>query len=82
MHTILASTLIGGLYLAVLFALCFGTVVGGKLLRRYLRERKKPPAPPPAAQDAPPPNKVYYLVEKKRVAPKAQYGKPKEIDFK
>ena len=44
MHTILASTLIGGLYLAVLFALCFGTVVGGKLLRRYLRERKKPPA--------------------------------------
>ena len=48
---LLASTLIGALYLAILFILCFGAVTGAKLLRRYLAARKKP-APPPPAQRA------------------------------
>ena len=87
-QNLLAGTLIGGLYLVILFALCFFAVIGWKLLRRYRAERKKadppPPADPPAEKKDPPPapQKVYYLVEKKRTSKKAQYDKPKEIRFK
>lgn len=46
-QNLLAGTLIGGLYLVILFALCFFAVIGWKLLRRYLAERKKADPPPP-----------------------------------
>ena len=38
---LLASTLIGGLYLLILFGLCFSVVVGVKAVRIELRNRKK-----------------------------------------
>ena len=87
-QNLLAGTLIGALYLAILFALCFFAVIGCKLLRRYLAARKRAAPPPPAEKPAeekqppPAPQKVYYLVEKKRTSKKAQYEKPKEIRFK
>ena len=82
---LLASTLIGALYLAILFILCFGAVTGAKLLRRYLAARKKPSPPPAQKPEQPPPPEpktVYYLVEKKRTAKRTEYKQPKKIDFK
>ncbi len=82
---LLAPTLIGALYLAILFILCFGAVTGAKLLRRYLAARKKPSPPPAQKPEQPPPPEpktVYYLVEKKRTAKRAEYKQPKKIDFK
>ena len=83
---LLAPTLIGALYLAILFILCFGAVTGAKLLQRYLAARKKPAPPPPAqkAEQPPPPEPktVYYLVERKRTAKRTEYKQPKKIDFK
>lgn len=82
---LLAPTLIGALYLAILFILCFGAVTGAKLLRRYLAARKKPSPPPAQKAEQPPPPEpktVYYLVEKKRTAKRAEYKQPKKIDFK
>lgn len=82
---LLAPTLIGALYLAILFILCFGAVTGAKLLRRYLAARKKPSPPPAQKAEQPPPPEpktVYYLVEKKRTAKRTEYKQPKKIDFK
>lgn len=82
---LLAPTLIGALYLAILFILCFGAVTGAKLLRRYLAARKKPSPPPAQKPEQPPPPEpktVYYLVEKKRTAKRTEYKQPKKIDFK
>ena len=87
-QNLLAGTLIGGLYLVILFALCFFAVIGWKLLRRYLAERKKADPPPPADPPAekknppPPPPEVYDRVGKKRASKKEQYEKPKEIRFR
>lgn len=82
---LLASTLFGGLYLLILFGVCFGCVAGAKALRRAQKNRKAPPEraqPEPKEQKEPkPPQTVYYLVEKKRARPKTGYKSPKEIRF-
>ena len=75
-HCISASTAIGGLYLLLLFGLCFGAVAGGKAL--YLAKHR--PAPPPEPKQKQP-ERVYYLVEKRRTNAKNAYKAPKEISF-
>lgn len=91
---LLASTLWGGVYLLLLFGLCFGGVVGFQYLRLRFQNpaqgRKKeaeddpaPPQPPAknTAKKQEQPKKVYYIVEKKRYRSKSSYSKPKEIHF-
>ena len=90
---LLATTLLGGLYLVILFGMCLGGVVGIKALNREMRRREKD-----AKQDKEPENeaerpaekkgepkqktqKIYYIVEKKRTKTKSSYGEPKEIKF-
>lgn len=93
---LLANTLIGGLYLILLFGLCFSVVVGIKAVRIELKNRRKraeTPKEPPADEKKPAPSptpptkprekKVYYIVEKKRTKrTKEQLGKPKRIEFR
>lgn len=91
-----AQTLLGGLYLAILFGLCFGAVTGAKalyLLRRNAQRGPRPPeasGPPeparPAVPKKPKPKEsdgqaIYYIVEKKRRPPRDSYAKPKKIRF-
>ncbi len=85
---LLASSLLGGLYLIILFCLCFGLVVGGKLARRYFFEQKSqaPPQPEPKKPDDKPAERreqrVYYIVEKKKVRRTPEkYSEPKRIRF-
>ena len=88
---LLASTLWGGVYLLLLFGLCFGGVVGFQYLRLRFQNpaqgRKKEaeddpaPSPQPPAKKQEQPQKVYYIVEKKRSRSKSSYSKPKEIHF-
>ena len=87
---LLASTLIGGLYL-ILFGLCFSVVVGVKAVRIELRNRKKNAEKPeesekPKAEPAlpkPREKNVYYIVEKKRTRrAKETTGTPKRIEFR
>lgn len=82
---LLASTLIGGLYLLILFGLCFSVVVGVKAVRIELRNRKKNAEKPeesekPKAEPAlpkPREKNVYYIVEKSgRAAPKRRRARP------
>ena len=76
------STAAGGLYLLILFALCFGAVAGAKALRRALQAKKTPPPPPAREEPAKEkPKAVYYLVEKKRTTQKASYKQPRKINF-
>ncbi len=82
---LLASSLIGGVYLVILFFLCFAAVAGGKAARRYFgartRQAEKPAEPEKKPEDKPP-QRVYYIVEKKRVKrPASKYGEPKKIRF-
>lgn len=90
---LLASTLFGGLYLFLLFGICFGCVASAKALRREMRKRDaertkqtKEIEPPTADQseknEKKQPQTVYYIVEKKRARPKNNYGEPKEIKFR
>ena len=88
---LLASTLIGGLYLLILFGLCFSVVVGVKAVRIELRNRKKnaekreEPEKPKAEPALPKPREknVYYIVEKKRTRrAKETTGTPKRIEFR
>ena len=77
---LLASSLLGGLYLIILFCLCFGLVVGGKLARRYFSEQKSqaPPQPEPKKPD----DKPAERIEKKRVRRTPEkYSEPKRIRF-
>ena len=91
-----AQTLLGGLYLAILFGLCLGAVTGAKALYILRRGAQRGPRPPeasdppgpagPAVPKKPKPKEsdgraVYYIVEKKRRPPKASYAKPKKIRF-
>ncbi len=90
---LLASTLWGGVYLLILFGLCFGGVVGVRLLQQRIRTSKNAPqeqnptpektekAEKPAQAEKPKPKEVYYIVEKKRSRPKQNYSKPKKINF-
>ena len=90
---LLASTLWGGVYLLILFGLCFGGVVGVRLLQQRIRTSKNAPqeqnptpektekAEKPAQSEKPKPKEVYYIVEKKRSRPKQNYSKPKKINF-
>ncbi len=83
---LLASTLLGGLYLLILFGLCLGGVVGFKHFRRSLRNaRENPPEektqPPQQNTPAPAPKEVYYIVEKKRARSKPSFSQPKKIHF-
>ncbi len=92
---LLASTLFGGLYLFLLFGICFGCVAGAKALRIELKKRetvhtkKSRESDPPATaadqsekHEKKQPQTVYYIVEKKRARPKNNYGEPKEIKFR
>lgn len=86
---LLASSLWGGLYLVILFALCFAIGVFARLLRVRAASKKKAtekPAPPePVKEEKKPEEKkeqrVYYIVEKKRVNRSAKYSEPKKIRF-
>lgn len=86
---LLASTLWGGVYLLILFGLCFGGVVSVRILQQHIRDAKNaPPEAKPAPETAKPeqpeksgPKEVYYIVEKKRARTKQSYSKPKKINF-
>ena len=86
---LLASTLWGGLYLVLLFGICFGIVVGSKaiLLRRARKNQPQVPEKPavstePEKPKRTSPEKVYYIVEKKRTRKSsAKYSEPKKIKF-
>lgn len=87
---LLASTLWGGVYLLILFGLCFGGVTGVRILQQHIREAKNaPPEPKPAPEktvkseqtEKTIPKEVYYIVEKKRARTKQNYSKPKKINF-
>lgn len=71
---------IGILYLFLTFLFCFILVHLIKLIYLGVASLKKPKEIP---QEKPTPAKepVYYIVERKR-ARKANYSKPKEIQFK
>ena len=88
---LLASTLIGGLYLLILFGLCFSVVMGVKAVRIELRNRKKnaekpeEPEKPKAEPALPKPREknVYYIGEKMRTRrAKETTGTPKRIEFR
>lgn len=87
---LLANTLVGGLYLILLFALCFSVVVGVKALKIELRNRQRQKDTPTEAEEEKPDStpkprekKVYYIVEKKRTkSVKQPLGKPKRIEFR
>lgn len=72
----------GGVVSALLFLICFILV----LLCRYARigylSTRKQKDKPQEKKPEPKAEPVYYLVERKRKAPKKQYGEPKEIKFK
>ena len=51
---LLAGAVEGAAYLILLFGLCFGAVVGVKLVNRKLRERDEKPAPAETAEEKPP----------------------------
>lgn len=89
-----ASTLWGGLYLIILFGLCFCVVVGIKALRiEYRNRQRKEPRQrnvpvaekqPESAKPQPKPRtqKVYYIVEKKKTKrAKEELTEPKKIEF-
>lgn len=76
---LLASSWLGGVYAALLFAVCFSAVHIIKLARRGYRDMRKPPEAPPEEKPAEP---VYYIVEKKKKRPKAEYSAPKRVTFK
>lgn len=87
---LLASTLWGGVYLLILFGLCFGGVVSVRILQQHIRDAKNAPpeAKPAPEKPAKPeqheksgPKEVYYIVEKKRARTKQSYSKPKKINF-
>ncbi len=76
---LLSSSLLGGLYLILLFGLCFATVTGIKAIRIELKKNKTPPPPPEKTEKT----EIYYLVEKKRTKkPKKRLSEPKQIEFK
>ena len=83
---LLASTLLGGLYLIILFGLCFGGVAGVKYLQ-YIRRRQasappeKKAEPPKETKQPEKPNEIYYIVEKKRARSKQKLSEPKKIRF-
>ena len=86
---LLTNTLIGGVYLILLFVLCFVSVVGIKAIHLELKRRKNsPPAPAPSEPPKEEPEKprtreVYYLVEKKKSRrAKSKTETPKRIEFK
>lgn len=87
---LLASTLWGGVYLLILFGLCFGGVISVRILQQHIRDAKNAPPEPKPAQEKPAkpeptkqskPKEVYYIVEKKRARTKQNYSKPKKINF-
>ncbi len=87
---LLASTLWGGVYLLILFGLCFGGVISVRILQQHIRDAKNAPPEPKPAQEKPAkpeptekskPKEVYYIVEKKRARTKPNYSKPKKINF-
>lgn len=87
---LLASSLWGGLYLVILFGICFALVVGIKAARIRADEKKKraeeaektrlsKEKPAEKKEESSP---VYYIVEKKRAKrPQAKYSEPKKIRF-
>ena len=78
---LLSSTLIGGLYLILLFGLCFSCVVGIKAINSELKRKNQPPEQKP--EQKPEKTEVYYLVEKKRTKKrKKSLQQPKQIEFK
>ena len=85
MPNLLASTLWGGLYLFIIFALCCAAVIGFKIFQRRKDAPKAPPAAPP--EEEPPqkeqkkPREVYYIVEKKKRKPQSNFSSPKKISF-
>lgn len=76
---LLSSTLLGGLYLVLLFGLCFATVTGIKAINLELKRNKSQPPSTPKSEKT----EIYYLVEKKRTkkSPKT-LSEPKQIEFK
>lgn len=90
---LLASSLWGGLYLVILFALCFALVTGARCLRlRAARGKKAEPSEQKPSETAAEKadekqggkkeQRVYYIVEKKRVRKDpSKYSEPKKIRF-
>lgn len=72
---------IGILYLFLTFLVCFILVHLIKLIYLGINSLKKPKETPQEKPTPPKTEPVYYIVEKKR-ARKANYSKPKEIQFK
>lgn len=80
---LLSSTLLGGLYLILLFGLCFATVVGIKAVNLELKRKGAPPQPTQKQPEKAEKTEVYYLVEKKRTKKtKKSLSEPKQIEFK
>lgn len=88
---LLASTLIGGLYLLILFGLCFSVVVGVKAVRIELRNRKKNAEKPeepekPKAEPRPPEaageKRLLYRGKKADAPRQRDDGTPKRIEFR
>ena len=86
---LLASSLLGGLYLLILSGICFAAVALVRCALLYNAQRKRKPqkeerpAPKPATgEQTPEKQRVYYIVEKKRVSrSRAKYAEPKKIRF-
>lgn len=70
---IAARTLLGGLVLIGMFALCCAVVYAGMFVKTWL-ERRLPPAPQPPEEKpaSPPPERVYYLLDKPAPKPRAR----------
>lgn len=84
---LLASTLWGGVYLLILFGLCFGGVISVRILQQHIRDAKNAPPEPKPAQEKPAkpepterskPKEVYYIVEKNVHVPNKIIPNPKK----
>ncbi len=87
----LNSAVVGGVFLGLLFIVCFLGVHIVKLARRGYEETLKVKKGEQPQQSAPEqekkpvqktPEPVYYIVEKKKKRPKSSYSDPKEFRFK
>ena len=85
MNNLLISSVVGIVWLILLFLLCFALVHVLRLARlgqAYRKSENTPQAPPPPPPPQEKPSEpIYYIVEKKKRL-KSSLGEPKRINFK
>ena len=88
---LLASPILGAVWLIFLFLLCFFAVhfirlakLGQRWREEQTQKKEQKPAPEKEEKQTPPNNTgepIYYIVERKRRT-KSSFGEPKQIRFK